>query len=92
MLVDFFPLSILSGTLLIGQQIDAFRDKLNLESQQLGRTAHLHDQATTRVRVLEDERNMLEAKVHKLESELSAMELSRESLRKDKANVSTSLL
>ncbi|KAJ8730781.1 hypothetical protein PYW08_002194 [Mythimna loreyi] len=67
-------------------QIDALRDKLGMESQQLGRTAHLHDQATTRVRILEDERNMLEAKVHKLESELTAMELSRENLRKDKAN------
>ncbi|KAG6455053.1 hypothetical protein O3G_MSEX009017 [Manduca sexta] len=67
-------------------QIDALRDKLGMESQQLGRTAHLHDQATTRVRILEDERNMLEAKVHKLESELNALELSRESLRKDKAN------
>ncbi|XP_063893703.1 coiled-coil domain-containing protein 170 isoform X1 [Helicoverpa armigera] len=67
-------------------QIDALRDKLGMESQQLGRTAHLHDQATTRVRILEDERNMLEAKVHKLESELNAQELSRENLRKDKAN------
>ncbi|CAB3247794.1 unnamed protein product [Arctia plantaginis] len=67
-------------------QIDALRDKLGMESQQLGRTAHLHDQATTRVRILEDERNMLETKVHKLESELAALELSRENLRKDKAN------
>ncbi|RVE42097.1 hypothetical protein evm_013242 [Chilo suppressalis] len=67
-------------------QIEALRDKLNMESQQLSRTGHLHDQATTRVRVLEDERNILEAKVHKLESELNAVEVSRESLRKDKAN------
>ncbi|XP_075974856.1 coiled-coil domain-containing protein 170-like isoform X2 [Anticarsia gemmatalis] len=67
-------------------QIEALRDKLGIESQQLGRAAHLHDQATTRVRILEDERNMLEAKVHKLESEVNAMELSRENLRKDKAN------
>ncbi|XP_026732469.1 coiled-coil domain-containing protein 170 isoform X3 [Trichoplusia ni] len=67
-------------------QIDALRDKLGMESQQLGRTAHLHDQATTRVRILEDERNMLEAKVHKLESELNTIELSRDNLRKDKAN------
>ncbi|CAH0714405.1 unnamed protein product, partial [Brenthis ino] len=67
-------------------QIDALREKLALESQQLGRTAHLHDQATTRVRILEDERNMLESKVHKLESELNAIELSRDNLRKDKAN------
>ncbi|CAH0581308.1 unnamed protein product [Chrysodeixis includens] len=67
-------------------QIDALRDKLGMESQQLGRTAHLHDQANTRVRILEDERNMLEAKVHKLESELNTIELSRDNLRKDKAN------
>ncbi|KAL4715588.1 hypothetical protein ACJJTC_009214 [Scirpophaga incertulas] len=67
-------------------QIEALRDKLNMESQQLSRTAHLHDQSTTRVRVLEDERNMLEAKVHKLESDLNTVELSRDSLRKDKAN------
>ncbi|KAM3964083.1 LOW QUALITY PROTEIN: coiled-coil domain-containing protein 170 [Aphomia sociella] len=67
-------------------QLEAIRDKLGSESQQLSRTAHLHDQATTRVRILEDERNMLEAKVHKLESELNAVELSRDSLRKDKAN------
>ncbi|XP_028164164.1 coiled-coil domain-containing protein 170 [Ostrinia furnacalis] len=67
-------------------QIDALRDKLSLESQQLGRTAHLHDQATTRVRILEDERNMLEGKLHKLEAELNAVELCRDSLRKDKAN------
>ncbi|XP_052756140.1 coiled-coil domain-containing protein 170 isoform X1 [Galleria mellonella] len=67
-------------------QIEALRDKLGSESQQLSRTAHLHDQATTRVRILEDERNMLESKVHKLESELNAVELSRDNLRKDKAN------
>ncbi|XP_050561660.1 coiled-coil domain-containing protein 170 [Spodoptera frugiperda] len=67
-------------------QIDALRDKLNMESQQLGRTAHLHDQANTRVRILEDERNMLEAKLHKLEAELNAQEVSRDNLRKDKAN------
>ncbi|CAH1646648.1 unnamed protein product [Spodoptera littoralis] len=67
-------------------QIDALRDKLNMESQQLGRTAHLHDQVTTRVRILEDERNILEAKLHKLEAELNAQELSRDNLRKDKAN------
>lgn len=48
----------------------------------------MNEQANTRVRILEDERNMLEAKVHKLESELNTLELSRDGLRKDKANVS----
>lgn len=73
------------------KQLEALREKLGMESQQLGRTVHLHDQATTRVRILEDERNMLETKVHKLESELNAMEQSRDNLRKDKANVSINL-
>ncbi|XP_063361925.1 coiled-coil domain-containing protein 170 isoform X3 [Cydia amplana] len=67
-------------------QIDALREKLGMESQQLSRAAHAHDQAATRVRVLEDERNMLEGKVHKLEAELAALELTRDNLRKDKAN------
>lgn len=58
-----------------------------MEAQQLSRAAHLHDQATTRVRILEDERNILEAKVHKLEAELNSAEIARDSLRKDKANV-----
>lgn len=51
----------------------------------------MHDQAATRLRILEDERNMLEAKVHKLESELNATELAKDSLRKDKANVRASV-
>lgn len=63
-----------------------------MEAQQLSRAAHLHDQATTRVRILEDERNILEAKVHKLEAELNSAELARDSLRKDKANVSILLM
>ncbi|KOB56317.1 Coiled-coil domain-containing protein C6orf97, partial [Operophtera brumata] len=66
--------------------IDALRDKLGLESQQLSRTAHVNEQVTTRLRILEDERNMLEAKLHKLESDLNSLELARDSLRKDKSN------
>ncbi|CAG4975451.1 unnamed protein product [Parnassius apollo] len=67
-------------------QIEALREKLNMESQQCSKSAHMAEQANTRIRILEDERNMLEAKVHKLESELNAMEHSRDNLRKDKAN------
>lgn len=48
----------------------------------------MNEQVTTRLRILEDERNMLEAKMHKQESELNAVELARDSLRKDKSNVS----
>ncbi|KAI8422265.1 hypothetical protein MSG28_006152 [Choristoneura fumiferana] len=67
-------------------QIEALREKLGMESQQLSRTAHAHDSAASRVRILEDERSMLEGKLHKLEAELATVELSRDSLRKDKAN------
>ncbi|XP_072939058.1 coiled-coil domain-containing protein 170 [Epargyreus clarus] len=67
-------------------QLEALREKLGMESQQLSRTAHMHDQVSTRVRILEDERNMLESKVHKLEAELNTLEVSRDNLRKDKAN------
>ncbi|CAH2076435.1 unnamed protein product, partial [Iphiclides podalirius] len=67
-------------------QIETLRDKLGMESQQLNRTSHMNEQANTRVRILEDERNMLEGKVHKLESEITSLELSRDNLHKDKAN------
>jgi len=40
-----------------------------------------------KVRSLEEERAALEAKIHKLESELTSSELSRESLRRDKQTV-----
>lgn len=40
-----------------------------------------------KMRSLEDERAALEAKIHKLESEITSSELSRESLRRDKQTV-----
>ncbi|KAJ2950020.1 hypothetical protein O0L34_g11357 [Tuta absoluta] len=67
-------------------QIEALRDKLGVESQQLSRTAHMHEQSAARARMLEDERAMLEAKLHKLEAELNAAEVAKDHLRKDKAN------
>lgn len=58
-----------------------------MEGQQLSRAAHVNDQTAARLRVLEDERSMLETKLHKLEGELNALEITRDGLRKDKANV-----
>lgn len=40
-----------------------------------------------KVRSLEEERAVLDAKIHKLDSELTTCELSRESLRRDKQTV-----
>ena len=40
-----------------------------------------------KVRSLEEERAAQEAKIHKLESELTSSDLSRESLRRDKQTV-----
>lgn len=44
-----------------------------------------------KVRSLEEERAGLEAKIHKLDSELTSSELSRESLRRDKQTVILSI-
>ncbi|KAG5886628.1 hypothetical protein JTB14_013075 [Gonioctena quinquepunctata] len=66
-------------------QLEALRDKLGQESQQLSRQISLYDQATSRLRALEDEKNHLEARMHKAEAEISACELSRDGLKRDKS-------
>ncbi|XP_041981993.1 coiled-coil domain-containing protein 170 [Aricia agestis] len=67
-------------------QLEALREKLGMESHQLERAVQQQAAAGSRARLLEDERAILEAKLHKLEAELNAAELARDSLRKDKAN------
>lgn len=69
------------------QQLESLRDKLNHESQQLSRQISLYEQATARIRVLEDEKNHLEARLHKADAEISACELSRDGLKRDKNTV-----
>ncbi|KAJ8953106.1 hypothetical protein NQ318_013450 [Aromia moschata] len=66
-------------------QLETLRDKLNQESQQLSRQISLYDQAMSRMRVLEDEKNHLEARLHKADAEINACELSRDGLKRDKA-------
>ncbi|XP_068907810.1 coiled-coil domain-containing protein 170 isoform X2 [Tenebrio molitor] len=65
-------------------QIDNLKDKLNHENQQLARQISLYDQANSRIRVLEDEKNHLEARLHKADAEISTCELSRDGLKRDK--------
>nr|XP_023011996.1 coiled-coil domain-containing protein 170 isoform X1 [Leptinotarsa decemlineata] len=66
-------------------QLEALRDKLGQESQQLSRQISLYEQATVRLRALEDEKNHLEARLHKADAEISACELSRDGLKRDKS-------
>lgn len=54
----------------------------------MNRQSELVETTMMKIRNLEEERAALEAKYHKVESELSACEISRESLRRDKQHVS----
>ncbi|GAB1863484.1 Coiled-coil domain-containing protein C6orf97 [Camponotus japonicus] len=65
-------------------KIQGLRDKVNVATESTNRQSELVESTMMKVRSLEDERAALEAKIHKLESELTSSELSRESLRRDK--------
>lgn len=60
---------------------------MNDETQQLNRHLSLYDQASAKIRALEDEKAHLESRVHKLDAEVSTCELSREGLKRDKNTV-----
>ncbi|XP_029679120.1 coiled-coil domain-containing protein 170 [Formica exsecta] len=60
------------------------REKVNVATESANRQSELVESTMMKVRSLEDERAALETKIHKLESELTSCELSRESLRRDK--------
>lgn len=60
---------------------------MNVATESTNRQSELVESTMMKVRSLEDERAALEAKIHKLESELTSCELSRESLRRDKQTV-----
>lgn len=67
--------------------MEAYKEKLTQESQQISRQNVLQEQASSRIRNLEDEKNHFESKVHKLEAEINSCELSREGLKRDKTTV-----
>lgn len=52
------------------------------------RQCELVETSMIKMRNLEEDRANLEAKIHKLESELTSCELTKESLRRDKQSVS----
>ncbi|XP_065158638.1 coiled-coil domain-containing protein 170 isoform X2 [Atheta coriaria] len=72
-------------------QIESLRDKLTHESQALTRQLSLCDQATTKLRLLEEEKVLLESRIHKTDVEINACEASREGLKRDKNTFMTFL-
>ncbi|CAH0560001.1 unnamed protein product [Brassicogethes aeneus] len=66
-------------------QVESLREKLSHESSQLSRQVSLYEQANSRIRSLEDEKNLLESRLHKADSEINACELSRDGLKRDKS-------
>ncbi|XP_066252441.1 coiled-coil domain-containing protein 170 isoform X3 [Euwallacea similis] len=65
-------------------QIESLRNKLNQETQQLSRQISLNDQANSKIRLLEDEKNHLEARLHKADTDINVCEMSRDGLKRDK--------
>ena len=60
---------------------------MNTATESTNRQSELVESTMMKVRSLEEERAAQEAKIHKLESELTSSDLSRESLRRDKQTV-----
>ncbi|GFG36972.1 hypothetical protein Cfor_05393, partial [Coptotermes formosanus] len=72
-------------------QVESLQEKVAVLTQQLNRQCELQEQATSRARALQDDKTLLESQLHKTEAELSAAEVSRDGLRRDKATFMTFL-
>ncbi|KAJ9583754.1 hypothetical protein L9F63_021917, partial [Diploptera punctata] len=72
-------------------QSENLKEKVSILSQQLNRQCELQEQATVRARALQDEKEMLESRLHKTESELSAAETAADELRHDRSTLMTFL-
>lgn len=72
----------------MSQKIQNLKEKVNVTTESVNRQAEMVETTMMKIRNLEEERAALEAKYHKLESELSSCEISRETLRRDKQHVS----
>ncbi|XP_012541486.1 coiled-coil domain-containing protein 170 isoform X2 [Monomorium pharaonis] len=72
-------------------KIQSLREKVSTATESTNRQSDLVESTMMKVRSLEEERAALEAKIHKLESELTSSDLSRESLRRDKQTFVTFL-
>lgn len=60
---------------------------MNAATESANRQSEMLETSMMKMRHLEEERTSLEAKIHKLEAELTSCELTKESLRRDKQTV-----
>ncbi|XP_024943852.1 coiled-coil domain-containing protein 170 isoform X2 [Cephus cinctus] len=72
-------------------KIQSLKEKLNLTTETANRQTELAETTMVKTRSLEEDRAALEAKLRKLEAELTSCELSKESLRRDKQTFMTFL-
>ncbi|XP_015172128.1 PREDICTED: coiled-coil domain-containing protein 170 [Polistes dominula] len=72
-------------------KIQSLREKVNSATESANRQSEMLETSMMKMRHLEEERSSLEAKIHKLETELTSCELSKESLRRDKQTFTTFL-
>lgn len=69
--------------------MESYREKISILNQQITRQEESQEQINARIRNLEEDKCHLEARLHKTESDLSACELTKENLKRDKSIVST---
>ncbi|KAI4496530.1 hypothetical protein M0804_000340 [Polistes exclamans] len=72
-------------------KIQSLREKVNAATESANRQSEMLETSMMKMRHLEEERSSLEVKIHKLETELTSCELSKESLRRDKQTFTTFL-
>ncbi|XP_014598986.1 PREDICTED: coiled-coil domain-containing protein 170 [Polistes canadensis] len=70
-------------------KIQSLREKVNAATESANRQSEMLETSMMKMRHLEEERSSLEVKIHKLETELTSCELSKESLRRDKQTFTT---
>ncbi|KAK4886864.1 hypothetical protein RN001_003135 [Aquatica leii] len=72
--------------------IEELKEKLAIEIQQLNRQISLYEQANAKIKILEDDKALLEHKIYKTDTELKTSEISRDGLKRDKNTVIFKLL
>ncbi|XP_071453834.1 coiled-coil domain-containing protein 170 [Hetaerina americana] len=66
--------------------IENMKDKVGGASLQLGHQVELNEQASRRIRNLEDDRALLESRLRDTENQLATLDVSRDTLRREKSS------
>lgn len=70
------------------QELEEYKNKYATLSQQSTYDTEIRLQDRGRLKTLEEEKSLLESRLHKTESELTSCEIARENLKRDKVIVS----